>query len=143
VSLTPRPLYRRERAPGTDCVGSSVGPRSNLDTVERRPLFLAGNRTQVHRARPYSPLVSWPLIFQFHDHFTDRTTPWTSDQLVARPLPNTGQHKQNKHIHIPNFHFFCLHSGGWSPYWVHSARRPLNGLLYLPRVIMMMENLVE
>jgi hypothetical protein len=27
--------------------------------------------------------------------------------------------------------------------WVHSARRPLIGLLYLPRVIMMMENLVE
>jgi hypothetical protein len=27
--------------------------------------------------------------------------------------------------------------------WVHSARRPLNGLLYLPRVIMMMVNLVE
>jgi hypothetical protein len=27
--------------------------------------------------------------------------------------------------------------------WVHSACRPLNGLLYLPRVIMMMENLVE
>jgi hypothetical protein len=27
--------------------------------------------------------------------------------------------------------------------WVLSARRPLNGLLYLPRVIMMMENLVE
>jgi hypothetical protein len=26
---------------------------------------------------------------------------------------------------------------------VHSARRPLNGLLYLPRVIMMMENFVE
>jgi hypothetical protein len=26
---------------------------------------------------------------------------------------------------------------------VHSARRPLNGLLYLPWVIMMMENLVE
>jgi hypothetical protein len=27
--------------------------------------------------------------------------------------------------------------------WVHSARRPLNGLLYLSRVIMKMENLVE
>jgi hypothetical protein len=27
--------------------------------------------------------------------------------------------------------------------WVHSSRRPLIGLLYLPRVIMMMENLVE
>jgi hypothetical protein len=36
-----------------------------------------------------------------------------------------------------------LHSGGWSPNWVHSARRPLTGLLYLPRVIMRMENLVE
>jgi hypothetical protein len=33
--------------------------------------------------------------------------------------------------------------GGWSPNWVHSARRPLNGLLYPPRVIMMMKNLVE
>jgi hypothetical protein len=29
--------------------------------------------------------------------------------------------------------FFNSHSGGWSPSWVHSARRPLNGLLYLPR----------
>jgi hypothetical protein len=27
--------------------------------------------------------------------------------------------------------------------WVYSARRPLNGLLYLPRVIVMLENLVE
>jgi hypothetical protein len=27
--------------------------------------------------------------------------------------------------------------------WVHSALRPLIGLLYQPRVIMMMENLVE
>jgi hypothetical protein len=33
--------------------------------------------------------------------------------------------------------------GGWNPNWVHSARRPLNGLLYLPRVIMMKENLEE
>jgi hypothetical protein len=36
-----------------------------------------------------------------------------------------------------------LHSGWWSPNWVHSARRPLTGLLYLPRVIVRMENLVE
>jgi hypothetical protein len=26
---------------------------------------------------------------------------------------------------------FNLHSGGWSPNWVHSARRPVTGLLYL------------
>jgi hypothetical protein len=39
--------------------------------------------------------------------------------------------------------FFNSHSGGWSPNWVHLARRPLNGQLYLPRVIMIVENLVE
>jgi hypothetical protein len=39
--------------------------------------------------------------------------------------------------------FFNSHSGGWSPNWVHSARRPLIGLLYLPRMIVKMENLVE
>jgi hypothetical protein len=39
--------------------------------------------------------------------------------------------------------FFNSHSGGWCPSRVHSARRPLNGLLYLRQVIMMMENLVE
>jgi hypothetical protein len=43
-----------------------------------------------------------------------------------------------------NFNFFliCI-VGGWSPNWVHLARRPLTGLLYLPRVIVRMENLVE
>jgi hypothetical protein len=39
--------------------------------------------------------------------------------------------------------FFNLHSREWSPNWVHSARQPLTGLLYLPRVIVKMENLVE
>jgi hypothetical protein len=39
--------------------------------------------------------------------------------------------------------FFFLHGGVWSPNWVHSARQPLTGLLYLPRVIVRMENLVE
>jgi hypothetical protein len=31
----------------------------------------------------------WALAsdFQFHNHFTDGRTPWTSDQLVAKPLP--------------------------------------------------------
>jgi hypothetical protein len=43
-----------------------------------------------------------------------------------------------------HINFFLLRIvGGWSTIWVHSARRPLNGLLYLPQVIMMMEKLVE
>jgi hypothetical protein len=42
------------------------------------------------------------------------------------------------------FIFFCnSHSGEWSPNWVYSAHRPFTGLLYLPRVIVRMQNLVE
>jgi hypothetical protein len=39
--------------------------------------------------------------------------------------------------------FINSHSGGWSLNWVQSVRRPLIGLLYLPRVIVRMENLVK
>jgi hypothetical protein len=54
----------------------------------------------------YSPLGPWHLIFQFHDHFTDGRTPWTSDQLVAWPLP---KHRttQTQNNHIPNIHALC------------------------------------
>jgi hypothetical protein len=56
----------------------------------------------------YSHHGPWPPIFQFHDHFTDGRTAWTSDQLVARPLPKHRQTQtQNKHIHIPNIHALC------------------------------------
>jgi hypothetical protein len=33
------------------------------------------------------PLWALASDFQFHDHFTDGRTPWMSDQLVTRPLP--------------------------------------------------------
>jgi hypothetical protein len=46
--------------------------------------------------------------------------------------------KQNS---IHNFFFFRI--GGVESNWVHSARRTPTGLLYLPRVIMRVENLVE
>jgi hypothetical protein len=48
-----------------------------------------------------------------------------------------------KHVRHDDFIFFYMHSGGWSPNWIHSARRPLTGLLYLPRVMVRTENLVE
>jgi hypothetical protein len=41
----------------------------------------------------------WPLL-QFRDLFyTDSRTPLTSYQPVARPLPNTGQHKHRINAH--------------------------------------------
>jgi hypothetical protein len=49
----------------------------------------------------------WALasIFQFHDHFTEGRTPWTSDQLVARPLhKHRTTQTQNKHIHQRSMH---------------------------------------
>jgi hypothetical protein len=46
----------------------------------------------------------WALAaFQSPDLFTIGRTPWTSDQLVARPLPKHRTAKtQNKHIYTPN-----------------------------------------
>jgi hypothetical protein len=38
VSFTPRPLYPRERAPGTDWIGGWVGPRAVLDAVVKRKI---------------------------------------------------------------------------------------------------------
>jgi hypothetical protein len=35
VSFTPRPLYPRERAPGTHCIGGWVDPRAGLDNMEK------------------------------------------------------------------------------------------------------------
>jgi hypothetical protein len=50
----------------------------------------------------------WALAsaFQFYYHFTDGRTPWTSNQLVARPLPkHRATQTQNKHT--PNIHALC------------------------------------
>jgi hypothetical protein len=56
----------------------------------------------------YSTLGICLLTFQFHNHCTDGRTPWTSDQLVARPLPkHRTTQTQNKHIHLPNIHAIC------------------------------------
>jgi hypothetical protein len=35
VSFTPRPLYPRERAPSTHCIGGWVDPRAGLDDMEK------------------------------------------------------------------------------------------------------------
>jgi hypothetical protein len=64
---------------------------------------------------------------------------WTTRYVKPISITNTFR----RHIVLNKYFFFKLHSGGWSPNWVHSARRPLTGLLYLPWVIVRMENLVE
>jgi hypothetical protein len=62
------------------------------------------------------------VVFHF-DHFTDGRTPWTSDQLVARPLPkHRTTQTQNKHIHIPNIH---AHNPGFRASEESRCLRPL------------------
>jgi hypothetical protein len=39
VSITPRPLYPRERAPGAHCIGGWVDRRAGLDDVEKRKFW--------------------------------------------------------------------------------------------------------
>jgi hypothetical protein len=65
--------------------------------------------------------------------------------INLRTLPCTSRFITVDHSHLRCicYFFFNLHSGGWSPNWVHSVCRPFIGLLYLPRVIVRMENLVE
>jgi hypothetical protein len=48
----------------------------------------------------------WALAaFQFPDLFKIGRTPWTRDQLVARPLPkHRTARTQNKHVYTPNIH---------------------------------------
>jgi hypothetical protein len=55
-------------------------------------------------------------------------------------------HEIENCVLVPHFILFFLIrivGGGWSPNWVHSARRLLTGLLYLSRVIVRMEHLVQ
>jgi hypothetical protein len=56
---------------------------------------------------------------------------WVSVQVWGR---NVGPAFNDFHtkLMLLNYLFFNSHSVGWSPNWVHSARRPLNGLLYFP-----------
>jgi hypothetical protein len=53
----------------------------------------------------YSPRGPWTIFSVLWSFFTDDRTPWTSDQLIARPLPkHRTTQTQNKHIHTPNIH---------------------------------------
>jgi hypothetical protein len=67
----------------------------------------------------------------------------TARQTYSRLSSFLWRYSPNLGLGLPTWIFFNSHSGGWSPSWVNSARRPLNRILYLPRVIMMMEDLVE
>jgi hypothetical protein len=78
----------------------------------------------------------WTVLFSGTQHCITRRNSIVVQGNIS--LPSSVRTEVRPHVI-----FFNLHSGGWSPNWVHSAHRPLTGLLYLPRVIVKMESLVE
>jgi hypothetical protein len=85
--------------------------------------------------------TEWPpLVVRLVPTFADRG---------CRVVSATDLHGRNLGFPDPeallfySSNFFYLHSGGCSPNWVYSARRPFIGILYLPRVIVRMKNFVE
>jgi hypothetical protein len=57
-----------------------------------------------------NPFLLYLAVSSFfhYDYFTDGRAAWTSDQLVARPIPKhrTAQ-THNKHLQTPNIHALC------------------------------------
>jgi hypothetical protein len=86
-------------------------------------------------------LLGLGRFFSFSILNTVGRTPWKGDQPVAMPLPahRTTQTQNKPH----NLLIFFIRKVEVESNWVHSARWPPIGLLYLAWVIMRMENLVK
>jgi hypothetical protein len=78
-----------------------------------------------------------------HSSTSNDTQPALNMNAIQKPLSGLRIFSKSHTKHLKVFFFFNFNSGGGNPKWVHSARRPLTGLLYLPRMIVRMENLVE
>jgi hypothetical protein len=95
---------------------SNIKPKNQEETVLRSYLSAAISRTPA-RSRDIlrtadstnsmtvgelAPTLEHRADFSVSWSFTDGRTPWTGDQLVARPLPKhrTTQTQKNAHIHI-------------------------------------------
>jgi hypothetical protein len=89
VSIKPRPLYPRERAPGTHWKGGRVSPRTDLDDVakrkfltlpglEFRPLRLPARSQSLYRLVYVACTSShWAVIYESRrKDFISRTVSW-------------------------------------------------------------------
>jgi hypothetical protein len=74
-------------------------------------------------------LFSWPKIPFFWD-----VTPYKLIYIYLRFGRKYCLHPQGRRINRPSIYIFFLnfHSGGWSPNWVHSARRPFQSWPIVP-----------
>jgi hypothetical protein len=84
------------------CNGSSWLHRVSL--LLRAVGHLSSSFLSTGSTAPVGPGLSFSVSWLF----ADGKTPWTSDQLVARPLPkHRTTQTQNKLIHTTNIHALC------------------------------------
>jgi hypothetical protein len=105
------------------------------DVTDNAVISLMRGNASIRAASNYSnfQLLSFKIVLSktaYNKHF-----------ILMQTTSATDQQTWLKEVFL-FVSFICI-VGGWNPNWVHSARRPLTGLLYLPRVIVRMENLVE
>jgi hypothetical protein len=74
ISFTLRPLYPREITPGTHSTGGRMGPRTDLDDVERRKIFLPPGLELKPLGRPVrSQSLRYPSSRLLYPLFSKRT----------------------------------------------------------------------
>jgi hypothetical protein len=76
----------------------------------------------------FLPLLEHKADFSVSWSFTDCRTPWTGDQLVARPLPKHRATQTQKNAHTPKIHALNgirIHDPGLQASEDSSCLRPL------------------
>jgi hypothetical protein len=106
VSFTPRPLYPRERAPGTHCIGGWVeDPRAGLDNMEKwkfltkpglepRPLSRPARSQSLYRlryrgSRPFSIYLNFTLRFEHRPSCATANWPQSRAEQSSGSLQET------------------------------------------------------
>jgi hypothetical protein len=116
VSFTTRPLYPRERSPGTHLIGSWVGPRAVRKAVVKRKI-----RSPSRKSNPRTPIVQ--SVAQRPPSSNAEVTEW-----VIPPFPNTPSWRSARLKHRDNFTFYLYCSSINRKCRVHKANNSLRAV---------------
>jgi hypothetical protein len=96
----------------------------------------------IYKVGPWKVIQIWEIWCTTPDGLTEILSNSELTQQMYWRQRSDAQHLTGLLKFSVIFFLICI-VGGWSPNWVHSARQPFTGLLYLPQVIVRMENSVE
>jgi hypothetical protein len=104
VSVTPRQLYPRERAPGTHWIGGWVGPRAVLDAVVKRKI--PSPRQESNSTAPiFQPVAQLA--------FSQKTSIWIFKAVKASMLHILQVHNLVYALNIFTLYAFSRNSAPW------------------------------